>query len=460
MLYIVRSKFCFIHLQPLILQCTGRANNFISEAKCLCNLAYAQTQLNNYSSSAESFTKALGRAGAANNPYLQFQSAEGLAASSYHLGQYNAAIKHFNLALTLLDQIGEDTGMARERVMEKLSDAREALQVLKQKRAQHSASLNRHSSAESDTSDEGRNSVDSGPLEPATIRDMTPVPHLHSLAGSSHSLDIPPSSTPPPPLATGHQIAPPLARRLSPELSTSTPKQKSRRTGHLPPSNPQESPDSTVQEAHLSIGDQPGLSGVSVAIHPKRASKKHAIPVNIKKGQRHTYTPPTAKGKAPFVEQADSYDGQLQAYVNTYREEPSLESSSSDYDSLPGRSHGHREEQGASVHTQHVEEGQQSHKHNRLPRKLSPLSRPLPSLESSPFASPPPGLQVQEGSLAIGPNARDLFTTRTHLVKSGQRRKSKMQTEIVPISESHESSSSPQPPTPAGQQPSKVCAIL
>ena len=47
----------------------------------------------------------------------------------YHLEQYTEAVDSFNTALELLDKIKEDTGIARERVMEKLSDTTEMLQI-------------------------------------------------------------------------------------------------------------------------------------------------------------------------------------------------------------------------------------------------------------------------------------------------------------------------------------------
>ena len=46
----------------------------------------------------------------------------------YHMKQYTEAVGSFNSALELLDKIKEDTGIARERVMEKLSDTTEILQ--------------------------------------------------------------------------------------------------------------------------------------------------------------------------------------------------------------------------------------------------------------------------------------------------------------------------------------------
>lgn len=102
--------------------------NCDSEVKSLCNLAFAQSQLGDYTSSATSFTEALDRAHTSQNACLQFQACEGLGGCYYHLNQYADAVSTFNTALQLLDKIEEDTSTAKERVMGKLSDATEALQ--------------------------------------------------------------------------------------------------------------------------------------------------------------------------------------------------------------------------------------------------------------------------------------------------------------------------------------------
>ena len=110
----------------------GKTKNYNSEAKCLCNLAFAQTQLKDFPAAAESYSCALERAQSSRNPYLQFQACEGTGAAYYQMEQHGDAIRYFNQAILSLDEIKQDTGIARERVMEKLSDATEALQLSKQ----------------------------------------------------------------------------------------------------------------------------------------------------------------------------------------------------------------------------------------------------------------------------------------------------------------------------------------
>ena len=82
-----------------------------------------------YSTSASTFTEALDKAQTTGNTCLQFQACEGLGVCQYHMEQYSEAVDSFNTALELLDKIKEDTGIARERVMEKLSDTTEIMQM-------------------------------------------------------------------------------------------------------------------------------------------------------------------------------------------------------------------------------------------------------------------------------------------------------------------------------------------
>ncbi|XP_019856666.1 PREDICTED: tetratricopeptide repeat protein 28-like [Amphimedon queenslandica] len=101
----------------------------VNEAKCLCNLALCQTQLQEYPLAHQSFTTALSLAQSETNNPLAFQALEGLGSLSYQTKNYEEARRCFNEALELLDSMrGEDTGLARERVMEKLSHVTETLQ--------------------------------------------------------------------------------------------------------------------------------------------------------------------------------------------------------------------------------------------------------------------------------------------------------------------------------------------
>lgn len=103
----------------------GKVKNYNSECKSLCNLAFAQTQLNQFQEAAISFSNALARAHLAKNLYLEFQTCEGLGCVHHQMGSHGEAAGNFQQALAILDHIKEDTGIARERIMEKLSEVSE-----------------------------------------------------------------------------------------------------------------------------------------------------------------------------------------------------------------------------------------------------------------------------------------------------------------------------------------------
>ena len=101
----------------------GKVGNINAEAKCFCNLAFAQTQLKNFPSAAEHYSCCLLKAQSSGNLLLQFQAHEGLGSVGYSTNQYNRAVTCFKQALSVLEKVNDDTGIDRERVMEKLSDA-------------------------------------------------------------------------------------------------------------------------------------------------------------------------------------------------------------------------------------------------------------------------------------------------------------------------------------------------
>lgn len=113
---------------------TGKVRNHNSESKSLCNLAFAQTQLSQFQEAAKTFSNALAKAHLAKDNYLRFQTCEGLGSTHHQMGRFGEAASYYQQALLILDQIREDTGIARERVMEKLSQASDALQEAKVKR--------------------------------------------------------------------------------------------------------------------------------------------------------------------------------------------------------------------------------------------------------------------------------------------------------------------------------------
>ena len=96
--------------------------------KCLCNLAVAHAQLQDFDKAKEIFTSALEKATLVNDHILQLQAHEGLGSVYYQMKKFPKAKESFHNALAVLHHIKYDTGLARERVMEKISDVVEAEQ--------------------------------------------------------------------------------------------------------------------------------------------------------------------------------------------------------------------------------------------------------------------------------------------------------------------------------------------
>lgn len=67
------------------------------------------------------YSEALLTAHCSRDKLLVIQASEGLGAVYFNTGQYNNAIENYKQALEVLDTVSSDTGLARERVMEKLS---------------------------------------------------------------------------------------------------------------------------------------------------------------------------------------------------------------------------------------------------------------------------------------------------------------------------------------------------
>ena len=454
-------QFHFIRLLNLLLVTifvsnpyVGKTNNSNSEAKCLCNLAFAQTQLKDFPAAAESYSSALERAQSTCNPYLQFQACEGMGAAYYQMEQYGEAVQYFNQAILSLNNIKEDTGIARERVMEKLSDAAEALQLSKraQKTSRSLSSPDKRLTSSGSSADEQQTSLSR--LE-------------HQLRSSPHSERV------------GRSPPKRVSRRLSPELnsvaSTSVHNHinleslplPEKRGGFLPPIDPSRSPQLTARHSPSTTADQDGMNSktLSTSSKGKGPSRKHATPLH-RKGKKPPALPRITENGRPPVQPLDSYEEQLHTYMNSYKEDESGESSlsSSSESSLSSEGRNSGDQLGASIFSRHASNrSRRKHTERHQLQKLSPRS-PSTSTNTTLLHSSP---LVQEGSLAIGPNAREMFTTESRVVPSGQKRKKgRVQTEIVP--RNHTGSGTPPLPRPtreehpnstAGHQ-SKVCIIL
>ena len=111
-----------------VIDCLGQLENSQAQVKCLCNLAVARAQLKDLNDAKETFTAALEKATLINDHILQLQAHEGLGSVYYQMKRFSKAKESFHNALGVLQNIKYDTGLARERVMEKISDIVEAEQ--------------------------------------------------------------------------------------------------------------------------------------------------------------------------------------------------------------------------------------------------------------------------------------------------------------------------------------------
>lgn len=437
--------------------------NHNSEIKCLCNLAFARSQLRDYSASASSFSEAFTKAQAVNNLHLQFQAREGEGACHYHMKLYSEAASSFNSALELLDQMEGDTGLARERVMEKLSDATEALGL---SQGQASDPLHSHGgnsgnipsplvSSHSSTSSSPQSLHYSHGEEAAQLRPQhSTTGDCQGAAKSNKQCDV--ESSPKPEQRGGR--LPPVGQHKRRAQPTASPASLS---------SPQQFPANTSQATASS--EHIGTSSKRKKTSPKKAlSKSKGKGKEKRKGKGRDRTTSKSPNAHPTTISAqDSYDLEIQAYQETLM---SSESSSGEEDqsAVHDQRHDTPDHLGSSMFSRHATKSHQTQ------IQQQPSLTPISSLSSlSQGQSNPEIMSVQEGSLAIGPNARDNYTLQSSRVKSGQKgRKGKrpvIHTEIVPKGAAHhsrganESSASghPSPPPPqSSEQQSKVCAIL
>ena len=434
--------------------------NHNSEIKCLCNLAFARSQLRDYSASASSFSEAFTKAQAVNNLHLQFQAREGQGACHYHMKQYSEAASSFNSALELLDQMEGETGLARERVMEKLSDATEALGL---SQGQTSDPLHSHGgnsgnipsplvSSHSSTSSSPQSLHYSHGEEAAQLRPQrSTTGNCRGAAKSSQQCDV--ESSPKPEQRGGR--LPPLDQPKSRAQPTASPASLS-----SPRQFPANASQATASSKHI------GTSSKRKKTSPKSKSKGKGKEKRKGKGRDRTKSP---KAHPAALSAQDSYDLEIQAYQETLM---STEGSSGEEDqsAVCDQRHDTPDHLGSSMFSRHATKSHQTQ------IQQQPSLTPISSLSSlSQGQSNPEIMSVQEGSLAIGPNARDNYTLQSSRVKSGQKgRKGKrpvVHTEIVPKGAAHHSrgankssaSGHPSPPpqsTGSSEQQSKVCAIL
>ena len=152
----------------------GQAKEQVAEAKCLCNLALAQSQVQDYTNAAQSFSVVLTTAQSTGNTLLQFQALEGLGTICYHTQQYTNSVSYFEQALQVLDQVGDNTGLARERVMEKLSFVTEAMIRGSSSEVDHSTPIRKHPKVRKQRASSSNESKSGW----STRTPLTPIPFL------------------------------------------------------------------------------------------------------------------------------------------------------------------------------------------------------------------------------------------------------------------------------------------
>ena len=348
--------------------------NYDAECKCLCNLAFAQTQLNKLQEAAKTFNNALAKSYQTKNHYLQFQAHEGLGSVSLQMGKYGEAVDYFNQGLIILDQIREDSGIARERVMEKLSEASEALQQLKVKQAEDEDIMD----------EESRSGRTKEPISGNPIHDQFSINSSNAHGGSlTRSQSMPHHS---------------MTRSPSTELDNVSPLKDKPSHSKIPP----------ITERR-GVGMLPRIK----IVNPKYPVHKHAF---LKK-----------KDKLPQTDRDldTSYNSELQAYMNSY-----IDSSSSSPGSSPPL---HKDSldihQGGKFSPLSTSPQKQDDNNEGKYRSNARVKQIPSSLSQQHY--------IREGCLAIGPDAREKYTielVKDTEGKRGRKHRHRMRSEIVSTS--------------------------
>lgn len=364
------------------------------------------------------FSNALAAAHHAGNTYLQFQACEGLGSIQLQWGRHGEAIGHFEQALGLLDEIKEDSGIARERITEKLSDALEFLEQTKE--------AIKEKAEEEDIVSEGET------LEPSDSE-----MELGAVERDEDKEE-----------GVGNLRAKRVTRSLTPEFNVAALYPSS---GKKPPRVPVPSPKQVEKNRkELSLQERRGVGGKLPSLHTGHKGRKSPLPPPSSLPPLHTRKSPLLSSSAEQIparnlsrrgkeklrqdrsnrdsDSTCSFNEQLATYIDSYRDS-SLDddADNSNFETFLGGS--------------------------------SPV--PVPSQDP-----------VKEGSLAIGAKARENFKVQTVEESTGKgrrRHRQKSRSEIVPTSASigAQSSSSEQRVGDREtnmrtntQERSKICTIL
>nr|XP_033776555.1 tetratricopeptide repeat protein 24-like [Geotrypetes seraphini]XP_033776556.1 tetratricopeptide repeat protein 24-like [Geotrypetes seraphini] len=94
-----------------------------AQGQCLCNLAFAYSQLKNYNMAEFYYQQALCAFSDVGEIHGQWQACEGLGATHFSLGNKDQAISYYKQALSLFGKSKETSDILRERILGKLVHA-------------------------------------------------------------------------------------------------------------------------------------------------------------------------------------------------------------------------------------------------------------------------------------------------------------------------------------------------
>ena len=111
----------------------GELSNRSAQGQAFCNMGFAQSQLGEFNKAGESFAHAIQAAKDSGDNKGLWQAYEGLAAVSFLQQDYEKAVEHYKLALSVLSTTGETELEHNNRIVSKLANALECQLVLSKK---------------------------------------------------------------------------------------------------------------------------------------------------------------------------------------------------------------------------------------------------------------------------------------------------------------------------------------
>ena len=111
----------------------GEVSNRSAQGQAFCNMGFAQSQLGEYKKAGESFMHAIQAAKDSSDKKGLWQAYEGLAAVSFLRQDYDRAVEHYKLALSVLSTTGETDLEHNNRIVSKLANALECQVVFSNK---------------------------------------------------------------------------------------------------------------------------------------------------------------------------------------------------------------------------------------------------------------------------------------------------------------------------------------